>query len=106
MLFADIMIHAIDRFCGVPITLRILSRITVHLAMHWKDIGYELIAEHKVANIACSRDDVTEKCFTMLHTWLQTDSNPCYCKLLTVLELYEYHHLLIKVKEIITSSYA
>ena len=71
--------------------------------MHWKDIGYELIAEHEVKNIASSRDDVQEKCSTMLEKWLESDSNPCYCKLFAALEIYEYHDLLRKVKEIITT---
>ena len=96
------LIHAIGRFCTIPINLRILSRIKAHLAVHWKDIGYELTAEHKVANIASSRDDVEEKCLTMLKTWLETDSNPCYCKLFAALEIYEYFDLLKKVKEIIS----
>ena len=95
------LIHAIGRFCTILITLRILSRIKAHLAVHWKDIGYELIAEHKVTNIASSRDDVEEKCLTMLKTWLETDSNPCYCKLLAALEIYGYSDMLKKVKEII-----
>ena len=69
--------------------------------MHWKDIGYELIAECEVGNIAISRDNVKEKCFTMLKTWKETDSNPCYCKLFAALEIYKYHDLLTKVKEII-----
>ena len=72
--------------------------------MHWKDIGYELIAEHEVKNIASSRDDVQEKCSTMLETWLETDSNPCYCKLVAALEVYEYFDQIRKVKEIIHSS--
>ena len=96
------MIHTVGQFHTKPINLRILSRIKAHLAVHWKDIGYELIAEHKVANIVSSRDDIEEKCFTMLKTWLETDSNPCYCKLFAALEIYEYFDLLKKVKEIIT----
>ena len=70
--------------------------------MHWKDIGYELIAEHEVAKIASSTDDIGEKCFTMLEKWLETDSNPCYCQLFAALEIYKYFDLLKKVKEIIT----
>ena len=70
--------------------------------MHWKAIGYELIAEHEVAKIASRIDDIGEKCFTMLKTWLETDSNPCYCQLFAALEIYEYFDLLKKVKEIIT----
>ena len=96
------LIHITRQFCTIPVTVRILSRIKAHLAVHWKDIGYELIAEHKVAKIACSRDDVEEKCFTMLNTWLETDSNPCYCKLFAALEIYEYFDLLNKIKKIIT----
>ena len=98
--------HHTGNFCTVPITHRILSRIKAHLAAHWKDIGYELIAEHKVTNIMCSKDNVEEKCFTMLRTWLETDSTPCYCKLFAALEIYEYHDLLKKVKEVITSKQA
>ena len=71
--------------------------------MHWKDIGYELIAANEVEIIACNSDNMKEKCFTMLKTWLKTDSNPCYCKLFAALEIYEYHDLLRKVKEIITA---
>ena len=93
----------IGELCKVPITLRILSRIKAHIAVHWKDIGYEMIAEHEVKNIASSRDDVQEKCFTMLETWLETDSNPCYCKLVAALEVYEYFDQIRKVKEIIHS---
>ena len=96
--------YTIGELCKVPITLRILSRIKAHLAVHWKDIGYELIAEHEVKNIASSRDDVQEKCFTMLETWLETDRNPCYCKLVAALEVYEYFDQIRKVKEIIHSS--
>ena len=97
------MIYPIGQFCTIPINLRILSRIKDYLAVHWGDIGYELIAEHEVANIACSKDNVKEKCFTMLKTWLETDSNPCYCKLFTALEVYKYHDMLKNVKEMITS---
>ena len=71
--------------------------------MHWKDIGYELIAEHKVEAVASSADDVKEKCLTMLKTWVKTDSNPCYCKLFAALEVYEYFDQIRKVKEIIHS---
>ena len=95
--------YTTDQFCTIPINLRILSRIKDYLAVHWKNIGYELIAEHKVANIACSRDDVEEKCFTMLKAWLETDSNPCYCKLFSALKVYKYHDMLRNVKEMITS---
>ena len=97
------LIHTIGQFCTIPITLKILSRIKAHLAVHWKDIGYELIPEHKVANIASSRDDVEEKCFTMLNAWLKSDSNPCYCKLFAALEVYKYHDMLKNVKENIIS---
>ena len=98
------MICTTGQFCTIPINIRILSQIKykTDLPSHWKDIGYELIAEHKVANIACSRDDVEEKCFTMLKTWLETESNPCYCKLFAALEVYEHFDLIRKVKEIIT----
>ena len=96
--------YTIGELCKVPITLRILSRIKAHIAVHWKDIGYELIAEHEVKNIASSRDDVQEKCFTMLETWLETDRNPCYCKLVAALEVYEYFDQIRKAKEIIHSS--
>ena len=71
--------------------------------MHWEDIGYELIAEHKVANIASSRNDVDKNCFTMLKTWHETDSDPCYCKLFSALEIYQYRDLLKKVKAVITA---
>ena len=97
-------IYTIGEFCTVPLTLRILSRIKAHLAVHWKDIGYELIAEHEVETVASSADDVKEKCFTMLKTWLETDKNPCYCKLFAALEVYEYFDQIRKVKEIIHSS--
>ena len=100
------MIHIIGQFCTKPINLRILSQINYKttLPSHWKGIGYELIAEYKVTNIANSRDDIEEKCFTMLKTWLESDSNPCYCKLFAALELYEYFDLLKKIKDIITPS--
>ena len=97
------MTYTIGEFCTVPITLRVLSRIKAHLAVHWKDIGYELIAEHEVETIASSGDHVKEKCFTMLKTWVETDRNPCYCKLFAALEIYEYFDLLRQVKKIITS---
>ena len=97
------MTYTIGEFCTVPITLRVLSRIKAHLAVHWKDIGYELIAEHEVETIASSGDNVKERCFTMLKTWVETDRNPCYCKLFAALEIYEYFDLLRQVKKIITS---
>ena len=96
------LIYTIGQFHTIPINKRILSRIKAHLAVHWKDIGYELIAEHEVAKIASSTDDIGEKCFTMLEKWLETDSNPCYCQLFAALEIYKYFDLLKKVKEIIT----
>ena len=56
------MICTTGQFCTIPINIRILSQIKHRpdLPSHWKDIGYELIAEHKVGNITCSRDDVEE----------------------------------------------
>ena len=101
--YYSLMLSHIGHFCTILITVKILSRIKAYLAVHWEDIGYELIAEHKVANIASSRDDVEKKCFAMLKTWLETDSNPCYCKLFAALKIYECHELLRKVKEIITT---
>ena len=97
------LIHTIGQFCTIPITLKILSRIKAHLAVHWKDIGYELIAANEVETIACTGDNVKEKCFTMLKTWLETDRNPCYCKLFAALEVYKYHDMLKNVKENIIS---
>ena len=60
-----------------------------------------MIAEYKVKNIASSSDTIEEKCFTMLKTWLETDTNSCYCQLFAALETYKYYDLLRKVKEII-----
>ena len=97
------LIYTIGEFCTVPITLRILSRIKAYIAAQWKGIGYELIAEHEVKIIASSRDDVQEKCLTMLEKWLETDSNPCYCKLFAALEANKYFDQIRKVKEIIHS---
>ena len=88
----------------MPITLRILSRIKSYLALHWRDIGYELIADHKVEIIASSSDNVEEKCFTMLKTWLETDTNPCYCKLFSALERYEYFNTIRKLKGLLATS--
>ena len=99
------MICTTGQLCTIPINIRILSQINYKpdLPSHWKlGIGYELIAEHKVANIACSRDDVEEKCFTMLNTWLETESNPCYCKLFAALKVYKHLDLIRKAKVIIT----
>ena len=98
------MICTAGQFCTIPINIRILSQINYKpdLPSHWKGIGYKLIAEHKVANIACNRDDVEEKCFTMLNTWLETESSPCYCKPFAALEVYKHFDLIRKVKEVIT----
>ena len=99
------LIPTIGQFCTKPISHRILSQISyrTNLPSHWECIGYELIAEHEVENIQFSKDDVQKNCFTMLKKWLETDRGPCYCKLFAALETYEYHDLLRKVKEIITS---
>ena len=69
--------------------------------MHCKDIGYKLTAAHEVETIACTDDNVKEKYFAMLKTWLETDRNPCYCKLFATLEVYKYYNMLKNVKEII-----
>ena len=97
------IIFIIGQFCTILINHRILSQINykTDLPSHWKSIGYELIDQYKIANIACSVDSLENKCFNMLTTWLESDSKPCYCKLFAALETYEYHDLLRKVKEII-----
>ena len=97
------LIFTTGKFCTKLINHRILYQISykTNLPSHWKGIGYELIAEYKVTNIAHSNDTIEEKCFTMLKTWLKTDSNSCYCQLFAALETYKYCDLLRKVKEII-----
>ena len=82
---------------------RILSQISYKTALpsYWEVIGYELIAEHEVTNISQGSGTIKEKCFTMLKTWLETDSNSCYCQLFAALETYKYCDLLRKVKKII-----
>ena len=98
------LIYTIGEICTVPITHRILSRIKAYIAVHWKDVGYELIDANEVEIIALNAEDMKEKCFTMLKKWLETDRNPCYCKLFAALEVYEYFDQIRKVKEIIHSS--
>ena len=100
-----LLIPTIGQFCTIPITQMILNQISykTNLPSHWECIGYELIAEHEVEIIQFGENDVRKICFTMLKTWLETDRGPCYCKLFDALEKYEFHDLLRKVKEIITS---
>ena len=71
-------------------TLRILSRIKDHFAIHWKDIGYELLitTPKDVEIIESTNKSESGKCFDMLKRWMETDTNACYSKLINALRVY------------------
>ena len=58
-----------------------LSRITDHLAAHWKRIGYELLELDDVESIDSTAKTDDKKCLDMLIKWLKTDPSASYSKL-------------------------
>ena len=66
-----------------------LSRITGHLAAHWKRIGYELLELKDVESINSIAKTDDEKCLDMLIKWLTTDPSATYSKLIDALNEYD-----------------
>ena len=83
-------------------TLRLLSRIKHHFAVHWRDIGYELLTAtpDDVQLIDSEHTNKTEdqKCFNMLKRWVEVDANASYSKLIEALHVYNLDNA---VKQII-----
>ena len=67
-----------------------LSRIKRYFAVHWRDIGYELLTTtpEDVRMIDRMNKGEEEKCFDMLERWVEVDVNASYSKLIDALQEY------------------
>ena len=82
-------------------TLQKLSRIKRHFAVHWRDIGYELLTEtpEDVGKIECANKSEEDKCFDMLKRWVDTDVNASYSKLINALREYKLDTAVKKIMD-------
>ena len=63
-----------------------LIKYSGKILTHWKLIAVSLnICDHKIAVIDLDHPYVKEKCYAMLHTWLQSTVNPCWCHFIQAL---------------------
>ena len=71
-------------------TLQLLSRIKRYFAVHWRDIGYELLTTtpEDVRMIDRINKAEEEKCFDMLERWVEVDADASYSKLIDALREY------------------
>ena len=94
--------YQLDKLKRKPI-LQLLSRIKRHFAIHWRDIGYELLtATPEDIQIICSTDKTTdEKCFDMLKRWVETDADASYSKLIDALRVYNLNNAAKMVMDVI-----
>lgn len=76
-----------------------LSRIKGHFAIHWRDIGCELLNYGDVQKIEHTNKTKEEKCFDMLETWLKTDTNASYSKLIDALQEYHLESAIKTIKD-------
>ena len=67
-----------------------LSRIKRYFAVHWRDIGYELLTTtpEDVRMIDYMNKGEEEKWFDMLERWVEVDVNASYSKLIDALQEY------------------
>lgn len=77
-----------------------LSRIKRHFAIHWRDIGYELLTAtpEDVQIIERTNKTESEKCFDMLKRWVEVDANASYSKLIGALHEYNLDNAIEQIK--------
>ena len=82
-------------------TLQLLSRIKRYFAVHWRDIGYELltVTPQDVEMIERTNKTVDEKCFDMLKRWVEVDANASYSKLIDALRVYDLTNAVKKIMD-------
>ena len=85
-------------------TLQMLSRIKRHFAIHWRDIGYELLiaTPEDVQIIERTNKTESEKCFDMLKRWVEVDVNASYSKLIDALHEYNLDNAIEQIKIVIS----
>ena len=66
-------------------THKMLTRISGHIAAHWRVIGYELLKPKDVKNIESTTAHNDDKCLDMLIKWLESDSSASYSTLIDAL---------------------
>ena len=73
-------------------TLQLLSRIKRHFAVHWRDIGYELLTatpdDVQMIDSEHTNKNDNQKCFDMLKRWREVDADASYSKLIDALNVY------------------
>lgn len=79
-------VNSIGDYCCKP-DHKVLSNIRKEFSHKWKHVGYSLGLEHPVIeNIDLNEKCVEEQAFRMLCNWIQHDTDPCYCKLISAME--------------------
>ena len=82
-------------------TLKLLSRIKRYFAVHWRDIGYELLTTTPDDVKKIERTNITddEKCFDMLSRWVEVDVDASYSKLIDALHMYDLSNAVKKIMD-------
>ena len=82
-------------------TLRLLSQIKRYFAIHWRDIGYELLTEtpEDVEMIERTNKSENEKCFDMLKRWVEVDAGASHSKLIYALCEYNLDNVVKPVMD-------
>jgi len=95
---------SVDQGLCVNPQYEVLSSIRRHIVPHWTFVGYSLHLKYDtIDNIKKSRRNSEEQAFQMLVEWMQTDSTPCYCKLISVMDEHRLSQAVIDLKMIIKS---
>ncbi|XP_065903623.1 uncharacterized protein [Dysidea avara] len=84
----------------------VLSSIRRHLVLKWKFVGYSLQLKYYIIdNIEQRQTRIEDKTFEMLVEWRQTDTHPCYCKLISALNEHKLSGAVDDLKVNIKSEY-
>ena len=95
-----IAVIILDKLKEKP-SLQLLSRIKRHFAVHWRDIGYELltVTPEDVEMIGRTNKTDDEKCFDMLKRWVEVDANASYSRLIDALHVYDLSNAAEKIMD-------
>ena len=81
-----------------------LGCIRKHLITKWKFVGYSLKLKYDVLEkIEQRQTRIEDQAFAMLVEWVQTDTRPCYCKLIYALDKYRLSNVVNQLKVIVKS---
>ena len=92
-----------QELCARP-EYSVLGCIRKHLTTKWKFVGYSLKLKHHVLEkIEQRQTKIEDQAFAMLVEWMQTDVEPCYCKLISALDEQGLSNIANDLKVIVKS---